>query len=122
MNERKLHKKIESLVADLRMKIEQFVPDSGSFAMVYSEFRIFERNMTLTDVMLKLSPMPNYIPGYETDRWLELVGYKLPVPIKSTILIFKGSRNEVLRYMDSQNIIEKIKSAIPVLDYNLMDV
>lgn len=122
MNERKIHEKIESLVADLRMKIEQSVPDSGNFAMVYSEFRISERYMNLTDVMLKLSSKPNYISGYETERWLELVGYKLPVPVKSTILIFKGSRNEVLRYLDSPDIIEKIQSAIPVLDYNLMDV
>lgn len=119
---KELRTKVESLIAELLVKIEHSTPDEGSFPMIYSEFKNTDREMCLTDVMLKFQSKPEHLPNYETDRWLELVGYKLPVPYKSTMIIFKGTKKETIEYLRQPESVEKILRVIPQLDYNLMDV
>ncbi|MDE6338955.1 MAG: hypothetical protein K2K97_04105 [Muribaculaceae bacterium] len=119
---KELRAKVEGLIADLLIKIKHSVPDEGSFPMVYSEFKNTDREMCLTDVMLKFQAIPEYLPDYKTERWLELVGYKLPVPYKTTMIIFKGTKKEIIEYLTQPESVEKILDAIPRLDYNLMDV
>lgn len=117
-----LRLKVEGMIADLLVKIEKSVPDEGSFPMVYSEFKNTDKEMCLTDLMLKLRPLPNYLPNYEKDRWLELVGYKLPAPYKSTMIIFKGTKKDVLKYLSQPEAVDNILRIIPILDFNMSDV
>lgn len=113
---------VEAMIADLRRKIERDVPDEGNFPMVYSEFKIKDRSLSLTDVLLTLLPMPDSLPDHKTQRWLELWGYKLPVPYKSTSIVFRGSKQEVLEYLNLPEAASKILDLIPRLNYNLMDI
>lgn len=117
-----LQAKVESLIADMLIKIEHSVPDEGSFPIIYSEFKNTEREMYLTDVMLKVQSIPEHLPDYETDRWLELVGYKLPAPFKTTRIIFKGTKKEIIEYLKRPESAEIILKAIPELNDNLLDV
>lgn len=119
---KELQAKVELMVSDLLIKIEQSVPDRGIFPMVYSEFKNTDREMCLTDVMLKLQSLPEHLPNYETDRWLELVGYKLPAPFKATRIMFKGTKQQVIQYLKQPESVAKILSAIPPLNDNLIDV
>lgn len=113
---------IKKLLKDLRNKIDQSVPEEGSFPMVYSEFRNSDKELCLTDVLLKFRPIPNYLPDHETQRWLEVVGYKLPAPYSSTMIIFKGTTKETLRYLSQPDAERKIINVIPQLDFNLRDI
>ncbi|MDE7386894.1 MAG: hypothetical protein K2N28_07120 [Muribaculaceae bacterium] len=122
MRVNELQANVERMVSDLLIKIEKSVPDRGNFPMVYSEFKITDSEMCLTDVMLKLQALPEHLPNHETDRWLELVGYKLPVPFKATRVMLKGTKQEVIRYLKQPESLEKILSAIPQLNDNLIDV
>lgn len=121
MNEKLMNEKVEYLISDIRNKIANSVPKSGDFPMVYSEFKVTDREMCLTDVILKLSALPHHQPSYQTGRWLEVVGYRLPIPYKATRVIFKGTKDEVLMFLDSAEALNKIRRAIPDLDFNLSD-
>ncbi|MDE5886247.1 MAG: hypothetical protein K2H46_01535 [Muribaculaceae bacterium] len=122
MSEKEMRLKVEAMVAELRMKIERDVPEEGDFQMVYSEFKNTDRSMCLTDIMLKFRPIPNYLTDHETKRYLELVGYKLPVPFKATHVILRCTKEEVLRYLMLPEATDKILDLIPQLDFNLSDV
>lgn len=113
---------IKNLLKDLRNKIEQSVPEVGEFPMVYSEFRNSDKELCLTDVLLTFRPVPNHLPDHETQRWLEVAGYKLPAPYKSTMIIFKGTTAETLRYLSRPEAAEKIINVTPQLDSNLSDI
>ena len=119
---KELRAKVERMIADLLIKIEQSVPDKGYFPMIYSEFKNTDRQMCLTDIMLKVQSKPEHLPNYETDRWLELVGYKLPAPYKTTRIIFKGTKSEIIEYLKRPESAEKILKSIPELNENLLDV
>lgn len=110
------------MVEDLKRKIERSVPEEGDFQMVYSEFKNTDRDMCLTDIMLQFHPIPKHLPDCQTVRWLELVGYKLPCPYKSTVILFNGTKQETLKFLTQPEVIDKILSLIPRLNYNLSDV
>ncbi len=122
MRVKDLQAKVERLIADLLTKIELSMPDAGNFPLIHSEFKNTDRVMCISDVMLKVRSIPEHLPGYETDRWLELVGYKLPAPYKATRIIFKGTKKEIIGYLKLPESVEKILNAIPQLDQNLIDV
>ncbi len=113
---------IKRLINDLQYKIERSVPEEGDFPMVYSEFRNHDKGLCLTDVLLTFRPVPNHLPDHETQRWLEVAGYKLPASYKSTMIIFKGTTAETLRYLSRPEAAEKIINVIPQLDFNLNDI
>lgn len=122
MKEKDLLCEVRSMVDDLKRKIERSVPEEGDFRMVYSEFKNSHRDMCLTDIMLQFHPIPAHLTDYKTERWLELVGYKLPCPYKSTVIIFKGTKQETLGFLTQPEVIDKILDLIPRLNYNLSDV
>ncbi len=122
MNEKELRVKVENMIASLREQIKQHVPENGNFPMVYSEFKIGDKDLCLTDVLLSFKAKPEYLPNSETVRWLELSGYKLPEPYKSSQIIFMGTKSETLEALEKPEIGEKICNVIHALDFNLRDV
>lgn len=116
-----LRVKVEGMIGELLKKIDA-IPEKGRFPMVYSEFKVTDGEMCLTDVLLSVKATPDFLPDSETHRWLELSGYKLPVPYKATRIIIKGTNNEIKSYLQRPEAVEKIRTAIPELDFNLSDV
>lgn len=130
-----LRDRVERMVEEMR-GMARVTPEVGNFESVYAEFKITDtsrditdtsqertdRGMCLTDVMLRLESLPKHLENHETMRWLSVVGYKLPVPYKSTVVIRRGNKEDILCYLDSQDIIIKILEVIPRLDFNLQDV
>lgn len=114
--------KVEDMVADLRLKIRQDVPDEGVFQMVYSVIVNTDSSLSLTHILLSFRPEPDHLPDWRTERWLELTGYRLPIPYKCDMLLFRGTTEETLRYLSAPEAVEKILSHIPRLDDNMMDV
>lgn len=122
MNDKELRGHVEAMIVDLRQKVEQEVPDEGDFPMVYSLFKVTDDKLCLTNIMLSLIPKPKNLPDHETERWLELSGYRLPIPYKISTMVSCGTKKEVLTFLDLPETIDKILQAIPRLDYNMRDL
>lgn len=114
--------KVVCMIAELREKIEKDVPPEGPYPLVYAEFKNPDKTLCLTDVMLELRALPEYIDNYRTHRLLSCVGYKLPVPYKSTMTVMKGTKEEVLNFLSTPETADRIVSLIPRLSDNLEDV
>ncbi|MDE7413468.1 MAG: hypothetical protein K2N05_06740 [Muribaculaceae bacterium] len=114
--------KVESMIELLKDQIERLVPEDGDFPMIYSEFKNTDPDFCLTDILLMIRPLPAHLENHERYRWLELSGYKLPVPYKSTRIIFQGTTKEVIEFLNRKEAVEKILQAIPDLNYNMLDV
>ena len=113
---------INDLVSSLIPKIELLVPKAGDFKAVYTECEVDDKNLCLTDVLLKVEPIPKHLSCPDDRRYLTIVGYKLPTPIKCSSILCKGTNEEIIEILRSESLIRRIESTIPRLSDNLLDV
>ena len=114
--------KIESLIQELVPKVKELVPDRGDFKVVYSEFENSDNRLCLTDIMLKVESVPHCIKNYMTRRYLVCVGYKLPAPVKSSVIIKAGTKQEILDFLNNPSLVDKVYDTVQSINYNMLDV
>lgn len=117
-----LNVKIEELIKNLISQVIEHVPETGDFTAVYSEFKNTDKKLCLTDIMLKVEAVPSHIENYVSRRYLTCVGYKLPAPIKGSMILKAGSKSEILDYLNDDSLTERISKTILDLNDNLLDV
>lgn len=117
-----LNVKIEELIKNLISQVIEHVPETGDFTAVYSEFKNTDKKLCLTDIMLKVEAVPSHIENYISRRYLTCVGYKLPAPIKCSMLLKAGRKSEILDYLNDESLQERISKTILDLNDNLLDV
>lgn len=113
---------IRKMIADLRRKVVTDVPECGEFPVVYESVENPDRRMCLTDIMLKVTKPPKELEGTERERYLELVGYRLPSPYISETVVGFGSKEDILKRLDEEALVEKIMERLPHLEKDLRDV
>lgn len=113
---------IHELVSILISKVESMVPEDGDFKAVYAECKVDGRNLCLTDILLKVEPLPEHLHSTPNKRYLTIVGYKLPTPIKCSQILYKGTKEEILQILRSESLISRIETIIQRLNDNLNDV
>ncbi len=116
-----MEEQIKKMVQDL-LKQESYITEYGDFSLVYSEFKNPIKDLIATDFMLKVSKPPKHIENNEKKRYLEVVAYKLPAPIKSTRIIAVGEKDDILKKLKEPDIIKTIEKAARELSENLNDV
>lgn len=113
---------IHELVSILISKVESMIPEVGDFKAVYSECKVEDRNLCLTDILLKVEPLLEHLHSAPNKRYLTIVGYKLPTPIKCSQILYKGTKEEILHLLQSECLISRIETIIQRLNDNLDDV
>ena len=113
---------IKKMVQDILARAEREVPEYGDFAPVYEEFKNPLKELCATDFMLKITKPPKHIENHEKKRYLEVVAYKLPAPIKSTRIIAVGGKDDILAKLKDNETLLKIDKAVRELSDNLEDV
>ena len=113
---------IYELVSTLTPLVESMMPVSGSFGAVYTEYKVNDKNLCLTDILLKVEPLPEHLHSTDNQRYLTIVGYKLPTPIKCSQILCKGTKDEILHILRSESLIPRIEAIIQRLNDNLFDV
>jgi len=113
---------IKTMVRDILARAEREVPEYGDFAPVYEEFKNPLQELCATDFMLKITKPPKHIENHEKKRYLEVVAYKLPAPIKATRIIAVGNKEDILSKLKDKETLEKINKAARELSENLEDV
>lgn len=113
---------VYELVSNLIPKVESMVPEVGDFKAVYTECKVSDRNLCLTDILLKVEPLPELLHCTDNLRYLKIVGYKLPVPIKCSQILCKGTKEEISHILRSESLIPRIETLIQRLNDNLDDI
>lgn len=113
---------IQKMVKDLLKRAEREVPEYGDFKIVFEEFKNPDKALCASDFLLKIVKPHNSIEGHEKLRNLELVAYKLPSPYMAERLLACGSKEEILKNLESEELLKKIKDATESLSYNLSDM
>lgn len=117
-----MKEQIKKMVNDILQRAEREVPEYGEFTPVYEEFKNMDAELVATDFMLKITKPPKNIENHQTRRYLEVVAYKLPLPIKSTRIIAAGTKEEIIKALKDETLCEKIDKAARELSDNLIDV
>lgn len=117
---------IETLI---RMTVEElqykalWVPIAETFGPLYAECECDKDAIGLTHIMLKIIPVPAHVDASGEQRYIEVVGYKLPAPFKSSQIIKRGTKEDITAYLDdAETAVKRIMEVIPRLASNLMDV
>ena len=113
--------RVRKIIADLRKRVEKEVPEFGEFKIVYEEFANPDKNLDVTDIMLKVTKPPIYLEGNESERYLELVIYNTS-PYKNESVVGFGSKKDILERLDQENLVETIMERIPEMARNLNDL
>ena len=113
---------IQKMVKDLFKRAEREVPEYGDFKVVFEEFKNPDKSLCASDFLLKIVKPPKNIEGNEKLRNLELVAYKLPSPYMAERLLASGSKEEILKQLQSDDMLRKIKEGTESLSYNLSDM
>ena len=113
---------IRRVVEELRDKAV-CVPSAGSFEQIYAECEYDQNAMNLTHVLLRIVPAPAHVNPEGDLRYVEVVGYRLPLPFKSRLTIKRGTTNEIITYLnDVGAVVERVMEVVPQLGFNLIDV
>lgn len=103
---------VKKMIRDLRERVTNEVPEIGEFKIVYEQFPNPDKNLDITDIMLKVTKPSKIIEGHEHKRYLELVLYKLPSPYICESVVGRGSKADIIARLYDDNLpqllVEKI--------------
>lgn len=119
MTQRDLDDKIREMVSLLASKMKE---EATSDSKIYSEFEIDMPGNCLTHVMLSIDPVAKHRPDSEGSYYLTLTGYKLPCPYKAVNVLMRETLDEILKFLDTKDIIWQITRLIPKLHSELDDM
>ena len=113
---------LREVVEELQDKAVR-VPTAGSFDPVYAECECDQKAIGLTHIMLRIIPVPAHVNPSDKLRYVEIVGYRLPLPFKSSQIIKRGTKEEISDYLDDvDSVVNCMMEVIPQLGFNLMDI
>lgn len=118
------HVQMRQLVVDaivgLRRKVKLFMPQNGDFKVIYSEFDNPDNTINLSYLRLKVSPVG--LEGREKIRHLEFAAFKEDCPYQAEIAVFRGTKQEILDKLDSEELPNELLRLIPKLEDDLEDI
>lgn len=113
---------IKAMVEALRSRAVE-IPASGDFDMAYAEVENEDKSICLTHILLRIIPVPSHLDSDGNLRYLEVVGYRMPKPYKSAQIIKRGTKEEIIEYLDDVDaVVKRVQEIAPQLGYNLNDI
>ncbi len=111
--------KIEKTVKNLLARAEREVPEYGDFKSVYEEFPNTDKSIKATDFMLKINkPITK---GSEKMRNLVAVAYDIPHPYKTEQTLVHGTKQEILKALQSKDLPAKLENIYKELAQHLSE-
>lgn len=113
---------METLIAELRSRVEAEVPDRGDFKPLSARIKNPDPDIRLTHITLRVIPLPKGIEGYETKRCLEIAGIRVPLPYQSSRTILYGDKQQLIEKLDEEGLAETLISQARLLAEDLSDL
>lgn len=109
---------LEKIVANLLTKVEENVPETGSFEVVYEREDVSEMNIGLSHIILKVTILGS---SHEDRRYLELAAMDYPFPYGAETVVGFGNKQAILDKLQEPDIVEtlqkKLRKLIEDIDY-----
>ena len=103
----------------IKLRAEREVPEYGDFISVYERFSNPNKDLKVSDFVIKIVKPPQNIANNEKIRNLEIVAYNLPSSYKASAIIATGTKDELLKKLDEDNICQEIEQALKSLAKDL---
>ena len=113
---------VKKMIRDLRERVTNEVSEIGEFKIVYEQFPNPDKNLDITDIMLKVTKPSKIIEGHEHKRYLELVLYKLPSPYICESVVGRGSKADIIARLYDDNLPQLLVEKIIQMEREFDDI
>ena len=97
------------------------VPEYGDFRIVSEEIENPDKSLPATNFVLQISKPSKNIENHEKLRDLKAVAYNLPHPYKAEILLATGSKQDVLKALEDEEILENLPKIFKKLAFDMQE-
>lgn len=108
------------MVENLLLQVKDKVPEVGDFPVVYEEYKVEDKTVGASHILLKVSHVS--IDKTGRDRIMDLAVLNYPSPYGAEMGIKYGTKEDIIRYLEDPSLAEELLNKIPRLIRDLEDV
>lgn len=110
---------IRMMIQNLRKQVEEKVPETGEFPVVYEREDVKERRIGASHVILKVTNVQ--VKGSEDERYLELAVLNYPSPYGAETVIKLGTTQQIKEELEKPELVEVLQQRLKRLIADLED-
>ena len=110
---------LEMMIQNLRKQVEEKVPETGEFPVVYEREDAKERRIGASHVILKVTNVQ--VKGSEDERYLELAVLNYPSPYGAETVIKLGTTQQIKEELEKPELVEVLQQRLKRLIADLED-
>ena len=111
---------LEKMVLSLQKQVEEKVPETGIFEVVYEREEVENLHIGLSHLILKVTNVG--VTGAEDERYLDLGGVNYPSPYGCVSTIGFGHTKDIIAKLKEEGLVdlleEKVKHLADEIDYD----
>ena len=107
------------MIQNLRKQVEEKVPETGEFPVVYEREDVKERRIRASHVILKVTNVQ--VKGSEDERYLELAVLNYPSPYGAETVIKLGTTQQIKEELEKSELVEILQQRLKRLIADLED-
>lgn len=111
---------LEKMVLSLQKQVEEKVPETGIFEVVYEREEVSDLHFGLSHIILKVTNVG--VKGSEDERYLDIAGVNYPSPYGCVSTIGFGYTKDIIAKLKEEGLVdlleEKVKHLADEIDYD----
>jgi len=111
---------LEKMITSLQKQVEEMVPETGKFEVVYEREEVKDMRLGLSHLILKVTAVG--VKGEEDKRYLDIAGVNYPSPYGCVSTIGFGSKRDIIAKLKEEGLLDllekKVKYLADEIDYD----
>lgn len=111
---------LQKMVLSLQKQVEEKVPATGTFEVVYEREEVTNLHLGLSHIILKVTNVS--IKGSEDERYLDIAGVNYPSPYGCVSTIGFGHTPDIIARLKEDGLVDllerKVKYLADEIDYD----
>lgn len=111
---------LQKMVLSLQKQVEEKVPATGAFEVVYEREEVTNLHLGLSHIILKVTNVS--IKGSEDERYLDIAGVNYPSPYGCVSTIGFGHTPDIIARLKEDGLVDllerKVKYLADEIDYD----
>lgn len=110
------------MISNLQKKVEENVPEAGTFEVEYETIDNPNPNWRLSCIRVAVRQLYSSTDKDERRRYVEVSVFNMPDnPYVCERLMFGGTKQELLQYLEDPDLASKIVGILPQMESDLND-